>query len=152
MPDTIITPRAFAIILLAYADREVASFMIQILEQLLIEAQSRVVNFAIQYGTMAIRQSVVGAKFVDPTAPAKLFLQGVESLTTASSPEEATSKGTIAAAVLIISSLSSKDPNASSAFAGLLVVLVQNVLLPGSQAVIFSTGLLKIYIINNILI
>lgn len=152
MPNNlIITPKAFAIILIASAGKEVGSFMIQLPEQLLIEAQSRAVNFGIQYGAMAIGQAVVGSKFVDPTAPAKLFVQGVESLTNASSPEEAASRGTIAAAVLILSSLSSEDPNASLTFGGFLLVLAQNVLLPGSQ-VIFSKGLLKFYVIKNILI
>lgn len=108
-------------------------------------------NFGIQYGAIAIGQAAVGSKFIDPGAPAKLFGQGVESLTTASSPEEAASRGTIAAAVLIISSLSSKDPNASLAFGGFLLVLAQNVLLPGSQ-VIFSKIFLKVYVIKNLLI
>jgi len=152
MPNNlIITPKAFAIILIASAGKEVGSVMIQLLEQLLMEAQSRAVNFGIQYGAMAIGQAVVGSKFVDPTAPAKLFVQGVESLTNASSPEEAASRGTIAAAVLILSSLSSEDPNASLTFGGFLLVLAQNVLLPGSQ-VILSKGLLKFYVIKNILI
>ena len=152
MPNNlIITPKAFAIILLASAGKEVGSFMIQLPEQLLIEAQSRAVNFGIQYGAIAIGQAVVGSKFVDPTAPAKLFVQGFESLTNASSPEEAASRGTIAAAVLILSSLSSEDPNASLTFGGFLLVLAQNVLLPGSQT-IFSKGLFKIYVIKNILI
>ena len=152
MPNNlIITPKALAIILLASVGKEVGSFMIQLPEQLLIEAQSRAVNFGIQYGAMAIGQAVVGSKFVDPTAPAKLFVQGVESLTNASTPEEAASRGTIAAAVLILSSLSSEDPNASLTFGGFLIMLAQNVLLPGSQ-VIFSKGLLKIYVIKNILI
>ena len=106
MPNNIIiTPKAFAIILLASAGKEVGSFIIQLPEQLLIEAQSRAVNFGIQYGTMAIGQAVAGSKFVDPTAPAKLVVQGFESLTNASSPEEAASRGTIAAAVLILSSV-----------------------------------------------
>ena len=48
MPNIILTPKAFAIILLASAGREATSFMIQLPEQLLIEAQSRAVNFAIQ--------------------------------------------------------------------------------------------------------
>ena len=114
MPNNIIiTPKALAIIILASAGKEVGSFLIQLPEQLLIEAQSRVINFGIQYGAIAIGQAAIGSKFVDPVAPAKLFVQGVESLTTASSPEEAASRGTIAAAVLILSSLSSEDPNAS---------------------------------------
>ena len=86
MLNIIITPKAFAIILLASAGREVSSFIIQPSKQLLIEAQSRAVNFAIQYGAMAIGQSVVGCKSVDPTGPGKLFVQGLESLTIASSP------------------------------------------------------------------
>jgi hypothetical protein len=152
MPNNlIITPRAFAIILIASAGKEVGGFIIQLPEQLLIEAQSRAFNFGIQYGAMAIGQAVVGSKFVDPTAPAKLFVQGVESLTSASSPEEAANRGTIAATVLILSSLSSEDPNASLTFGGFLLVLAQNVLLPGSQ-VIFSNGLLKFYVLKNILI
>jgi len=89
MPNIIVTPKAFAIILVATATNEVASFMINVSDQLIIEAQSRAINFAIQYGAMAVGQCAVGSKFVDPTAPGKLFLQGVESLTTASSPEEA---------------------------------------------------------------
>lgn len=152
MPNNlIITPKALAIILLASAGKEVGSFMIQLPEQLLIEAQSRAMNFGIQYGAIAIGQAVAGSKFVDPTAPAKLFGQGLESLITASSPEEAPSRGTIAAGVLILSSLSSEDPNASLTFGGFLLVLAQNVLLPGSQ-VIFSKGLLRILVIKNILI
>ena len=44
MPNTpIITPRTFAIILLASSGKEVSSFMIQLPEQLLIEAQRRAV-------------------------------------------------------------------------------------------------------------
>ena len=151
MPNNLkITPEALALIVIVSVSKEVGSFMIQLPEQLLIEAQSRIANFGIQYGAMAIGQAVVGSKFVDPTAPAKLFVQGVESLTNASSPEEAASRGTIAAAVLILSSLSSEDPNASLTFGGFLLVLAQNVLLPGSQ-VIFSKGLLKFYVIKNIL-
>jgi len=151
MPNIIVTPKAFAIILVATATNEVASFMINVSDQLIIEAQSRAINFAIQYGAMAVGQCAVGSKFVDPTAPGKLFLQGVESLTTASSPEEAASKGTIAASVLILSSLSSEDPNASLAFGGFLIVLIQQVLLPGSQVFLFSTGPFKIYVICRIL-
>ena len=100
---------------------------------------------------MAIGQAAVGSKVVDPTAPAKLFLQGVESLTSASSAEEAATRGTVAAAVLILSSLSSEDPNTSLSFGGFLLILAQNVLFPGSQ-IIFSKGLLKFYVIKNILI
>ena len=125
--------------------------MVQIPEQLLTEIQSRAVNFGIQYAAIAIGQVVVGSKFVDPTAPARLFVQGVEALNNASTPEEATSRGVIAAGVLIVSSLSSEDPNASLTFGGFLLVLTQNVLLPGSH-VIFSKGLLKIYVIKSILI
>ena len=154
MPNNIIiTPKVYAIILLASAGKEVGSFIIQLPQQLLIEAQSRAVNFGIQYGAIAIGQGVVGSKFVDPTTPAKLFIEieGVESLITAPSPEEAASRGTIAAAVLILSSLSSEDPNSSLTFRGFLLILAQNVLLPGSQ-VIFSKDLVTIYVIKNILI
>ena len=66
MPNRIISPKAFTIILLASAGKEMASFMIQLPEQLLMEAQTRAVNFGIQYGAMAIGQSVGGSKFVDP--------------------------------------------------------------------------------------
>lgn len=132
--------------------QQAASFMMKLPEQLLIEAQSRAVNLAIQYGAIAIGQTVVGSNFADPTGPAKLFVQGFESLTTASTPEEAASKGTIAAAAIILSSLSAQDPNASLAFGGFLLILAQNILLPGSQLVIFSKGLLSIYVINSTLI
>lgn len=152
MPNNIIiTPKAFAIIFLVSAGKEVGSFIIQLPEQLLIEVQSRAMNLGIQYGAIAIGQAVAGSKFVDPTAPAKLFAKGFESLTTASSPEKAATRGTVAAAVLILSSLSSEDPNASLTFGGFLLILAQNVLLPGSQ-VIFSKGLLKVFVIKNILI
>jgi hypothetical protein len=147
-----INPKTFAIILLATFGQEVGSFMVQLPKQLLIKAQSRAVNFGIQYGAMAIGQSVVGSKFIDPTSPAKLFAQGVESLTSTSTLEEATSRGTVALGVLIMSSLSSEDPNTSLTFAGFLLVLVQNVLQPGSQVIFFSQGLLKISILKTILI
>nr|ULD16192.1 hypothetical protein [Cylindrotheca closterium] len=144
MPNNIIiTPKALAIIVLASAGKDVGSFIIQLPEPLLIEAQSRAVNFGIQYGAIAIGQAIVGSKFVDPGVPVKLFEKGIESLITASSPEEAASRGTIEAAVLILSSLSSEDPNTSLTFGGFL--------LSGSQ-VIFSKGLLKIFVIKNILI
>lgn len=106
---------------------------------------------AIQYGSIAIGQAAVGSKGIDPTAPAKLFLEGVESLATASTPEEAASRGSVAAAVLILSSLSFQDPNASLTFGAFLLVLVQNVLSPGSQF-LFSKSLFYIYLIKNILI
>lgn len=65
MSNRIITPKAFTSILLVSTGKEMASFMIQLPEQLLIEAQSRTVNLGIQYGAMAIGQSVGGSKFVD---------------------------------------------------------------------------------------
>ncbi len=152
MPNNIIiTPKALAIMLLASAGKEVGGFMGQLPEQLLMKIQSRAINFGIQYGAIAIGQAVGGSKFVDPTASAKLFQQGVQSLATASTPEEAAYRGTITAAALILSGLSSEDPNASLTFDGFLLVLAQNVLLPGSH-IIFSKGLIKIYVIKNILI
>jgi hypothetical protein len=153
MPNNpIITPQMFAIILVATVGQEVGSFIIQMPQHLLIEAQSRAVNFGIQYEAMTIRQTAVWSKFPDPTGPGKLFVQGVESLTTLSTSDEAASKDTIASAVSILSSLSSKDPNAFLAFGGFLLVLAQNVLLLGSQVVIFFEGSFTIYVINNILI
>lgn len=152
MPNPVITPKAFAIILVATAGQEAASFMIQLpVQQLLVEAKMRAINFAIQYGTMVVAQTAAGSKTFDPTSPSKLFVQGLDSLANASSPEEAASKGTIAAAILIISSISSKDPNVSLTFGGFLILLVQNVLLPGSQ-IILPTGLLQIYFISKGLI
>ena len=150
MPN-LITPKALAIIFLAFTGKEVAGFITQLPEQLLIEAQSRAVNFGIQYGAIAIGQCVVGSKYVNPIAPVELFVQGIEALNSASSPEEAATRGSIAAAVLILSSLASEDPNASLTFGGFLIVLAQNVLLPGSQ-LIFSKAFLKIYVIKNLLI
>ena len=149
--EIINTPRAFAVIILASAGQEVASFLIHLPEQLLVEAQNRIVNLAIQYGSIAIGQAAVGSKVINPTAPAKLFLEGVESLATASTPEEAVSRGSVAAGVLILSSLSSQNPNASLTFGAFLLVLVQNVLRPGSQF-LFSKSLFYIYLIKNILI
>ena len=152
MPNPIIvTPKAMAVILLASFGQEVASFAVQIPEQLLVEVQSRMMNFGIQYGAIAVGQAVIGSKFADPAAPAKLFVQGFESLATASSPEEAASRGTVAAATLILSAVSSGNPNVSLTFGGFLLVLAQNLLSPGSQ-VIFSKGLLRILVIKNILI
>lgn len=78
-------------------------------------------------------------------------MQGVESLITTPSPQGAASRGTIAATVLILSSLSSEDPNTSLTFGGFLLIPAQNVLLPEYQ-VIFSKGLVTIYVIKNILI
>lgn len=151
MPNPTISPKAFAIILLASIGKDVSGFIVQIPEQLLMEASQRAVNFGIQYGAIAIGECVAGSKFVDVASPAKLFVQGFESLATASSPEEAATKGTIAAAVLVLSAKSSQDPNASLAFGGFLIILAQNVLMPGSQ-IIFSNGLFPIYVIYNILI
>lgn len=75
MPNSlIITSKAFNIILMAPAGKEVGSFMIQLPEQLFIEAQSRAINFGIHYGARVIGQAVVRSKFIDPTAPAKLFV------------------------------------------------------------------------------
>ena len=150
MPNNIITPRLYAIILLASAGQEVGSFIIQIPQQLLVEVQNRAVNLGIQYGAIAIGQAA-GSRLVDLAAPVKLFIQGLKSLTSASSPEEAASRGSIAPDALILSSVSSQDANASLAFGGFLLVLAQNILAPGSQ-VIFSKGLVKIYVIKNILI
>ena len=53
MPNNlIITPKALAIILLASAGKEVGGFMVQLPELLLMEIQSRSVNFGIQYGAI----------------------------------------------------------------------------------------------------
>ena len=78
MPNNIIiTPKALTIIILASFDNEVGSFMIQLPEQLLLEAQNRTVNFVIQYGSIAIGQAAVGSKAIDFTASAKLFFTGI---------------------------------------------------------------------------
>jgi hypothetical protein len=151
MPNPI-TPKIYAIILIASVGQEVGSFIIQIPQHLLIEAQNRAINFGIQYGSIAIGQAVVGgSRSIDPATPAKLFIQRVESLINAPSPEEAASRGTIAAAVIILASLSSEDPNVSLTFGGFLLILAQNVLLPGFQ-VIFPKGLVKVYLATNLLI
>lgn len=152
MPNNpIITPKIFAIILVSTVGKEVSSFIIQLPQHVLIEAQNRAINFGIQYGSMAIGQAVVGSQTIDAAAPAKLFVQGVESLVNASTPEEAANRGIITAAVLILSSLSSSDANTSLTFGGFLLVLTQNVLLPGSQ-IIYSKGLVKIYVTINLFI
>ena len=57
MPNTTITPKAMAIIILSIMGPEVGGFMIKIPEQLLQDAQIRAANFAIQYGVMAIGQT-----------------------------------------------------------------------------------------------
>lgn len=152
MPNNlIVNPKALAIILLANAGQEVCGFIVQLPEQLLIEASSRVSNFAIQYGMIAIGQTVVGSKFIDPVAPVQLFAQGIKSLSEARTPEEAISRGTIGAAILICSGVASKDQDASLTFAGFLVVVCQNVLFPGAQTVL-SVNLLRISVIKNILV
>ena len=51
-----------------------------------------------------------------------------------------------------MSSLSSENPNASLTYGGCLLVLIENVLMPGSQIIFFSQGLLKFYCLKNILI
>jgi hypothetical protein len=103
-----------------------------------------------KYAAIAIGQCVVGSS-VNSMAPGKLFLQGVASLATASTPIEAATKESTATAVLIISSVASEDVNASLTFGGFLIILTQNVLLSGSQF-FFPKNLYKIYIIKNILI
>ena len=52
--NILITPKALAIIILASALKEVCSFIIQLPEQLILEIQTRAVNFGIQYGAIAI--------------------------------------------------------------------------------------------------
>ena len=127
MPNNIIiTPKTLAIIILASVGQEVDSFVIRLPEQLLIEAQSRAINFAIQYGSIVIGEAVAGSQFADPAAPAKLFVQGFESLATASSPEEAATRGAVAASTLILSAASSANPNVSLVFSGFLLVLFNN--------------------------
>lgn len=64
-----------------------------------------------------------GAGFVDPKSPADLFMKGVNSLSEANTPEEACSRGIIAVSVLLLWSVSSKDPNTSMTYAGFLLVL-----------------------------
>ena len=57
MPNNlVINPRVYAIIVLATVGQEVGSFIVQLPEQLLVEAQSRAVNLAFQYGAIAIGQ------------------------------------------------------------------------------------------------
>lgn len=112
MPNPVITPRALAVVLLASLGSEVsevASFLIVLPEQLLIEAQQRAIAFAqqkganlgLQYATRAVSQAVGGSN-VDPLGPTKLFIQGLEALNNASSVEEAANKGTVALGALIL--------------------------------------------------
>lgn len=159
MPNNIIiTPKTFAVIVLASLGREVGCFVVQLPEQLLLQAQEKAmsatvrmgINMGIQYGAVAVGDAVARSN-VDLAAPSKYFLHSLEALATASTPQEAANRGVVAAAVLILSGVSSADPNASLTFGGFLLVLTQNILSPGSQ-VILSKGLLGIFVIKNILI
>lgn len=76
MPN-IITPQQLAIIFLASAVKDTARFIIQIPEALLAEAKDRAINLAVQYGTIAARQTAVGAA-LDLNSPQQLFLNGWE--------------------------------------------------------------------------
>lgn len=156
MPQNILVdPKTFAIIALASVGHEVASFMVQIPPVLLLEAQKRALNLGIQYGAIAVGQAAVGSNFVDLAGPSKLFVEGLQALNNASSPEEAAARGTVAAAALAVSAAASGDANASLTYGGFLIVFMQNILLlggGGSQAMIISNTVLKIHLLFKLFI
>lgn len=100
---------------------------------------------------MAAGQAVAGSHMTDLHTPAKLFQEGFQSMAIGSTSEETAAKGSVAAAVLLLSRISSSNPNTSLAYGGFLLILLQNVLLPESQ-VIFSKAILNIFIFKNIFI
>jgi len=147
----VIASKELAIIFLASIGHEVSSLLLPIPPQLSVELQTRLTNFGIQYATIAAAQVVSEAKFINPLGPSELLYKGMVALATASTVEEAASRGIIAAAVLVMSGLATNDPNTSLTFGGFLIVLVQNVLSPGFHA-FRPPVLIQIYIAKNILI
>lgn len=54
--------------------------------------------------------------FPNPNTPIELFQKGYATLATASSPDEAASRGMVAGAAILLSAASSSDTNTSLAF------------------------------------
>jgi hypothetical protein len=135
--------------LFAITTNEVGGFLVQLPEQLLLDVESRLINFGIQYVGLAITQSVVGSRFPDSLSSAKVFVEGVDTLSTALTPEKAISRGSAALGILILSGFSAEDSSVSLTFAGFLAVLIERVLSPGSHLV-FSRNLFKFYLVKNI--
>lgn len=132
------------------AIQEVAGYVVPIVaiapkipEMLLHEAGQRAFHFGIQYGTIAIGQAVAGdgINTIDVNAPLVLAKHGMESLASASSPAEAATRGTIALATIVLSGVSTGDPNVSMAFGSFIVVLCQQILFPGAQCTLVVNGL-----------
>jgi hypothetical protein len=112
-------------------------------EMLLHEARQWAFHFGIQYGAIAIGQAVAGdgINTLDVNAPLVLAKHGMESLASASSPAEVATRGTIALATIIVSGVSTRDPNVSMAFGSFIVVLCQQILFPGAQCALIVNGL-----------
>lgn len=144
----IITPRTYAVIFLASLGHEVSGFLTPLPAQLLAQAQERAFNFCFQYGALAASQATLGSPF-DPMSPAKLFKESAISIMTASTPEEAASRGTVALGVLILSGVSTETPNASLAYGAFLAIILPDLFGPHT---ILPVIILKIFYVKKILI
>lgn len=71
-------------------------------------------------------------------------------MSTASSPEEAIQTGSVAIEALILSNAAASDSNASLVYGGFLLVLLQNVIILGSQIYVSKT-LLPVLLINKLM-
>jgi hypothetical protein len=150
----VVNPRVVILVGAVTITRDVASLvapmMVQLPEALLAEAKLRAINVAVQYGTMAAAQSGIG-RSLDPLGPLPYFNQSYNWLLSASSPEEAASRGIITLGVFSLSFASSADTNTSGAFGAFLIIFLQNVLFPGSGMQVISDNMLVPFILNKII-
>ena len=158
MPDYhIMSPKAFGIVLLAVAGQEVTALVQQLPEILLQVARQkaaeeftsgRLLNYGIQYTALALTLDPPG--HLNLCVPANLASQGMQSIANSSTPQEAASKLTIAAATLILGSVSANDPSTSVAYGTFLAALIQNVFLAGLQCVL-PVNFCQVYVIRTLL-
>lgn len=136
-----IPPRIYGIVLLSVLGHSVTGFLTPIPEQLLVqlkeESMRRAFNLCFQYGALAACQATVSSPF-DPVGPAKLLKDSAISIMTASTPEEAASKGTVALGVLILSGASTETPNASLAYGAFLAIILPDLLGPHAIDVLYK--------------
>lgn len=139
MPNTI-NPKTFATIVLLTITKDATGFIVQIPEALLAVAQQKAVIFGTNLlvqggtgGTIAAGSVIKGAP--DPMAPVNLIKDGWYYLESAETVRQMHERGTVSAALLIISGVSAESPNASAAFGALLLAL-QALLPPGAQSIV----------------
>lgn len=149
-----LNPRVVVLVGTVTIARDVISLVppmvVQLPEALLAEAKLRAINFAVQYGTMAAAQSGIG-RSLDPFGPVPYFNKSYDWLLSASSPEEAASRGIITLGVFSLSAASSADTNTSGAFGAFLIIFLQNVLFPGPGLQAISDNIILPVILNKII-